>query len=89
MSESLLRRYFVHAVQRVFAINQIQNYLEMDVDTDLGPMQFIMRYASESAQSYGDNGRMLLDVEENRFLITDMSVLPDEDRRLFERYIYW
>jgi ABC-type glutathione transport system ATPase component len=89
VGESLLRRYFVHAVQRVFAIRQIQNYLELEVDTDLGPMQFIMRYASESAQSYGENGRMLLDVEDNRFLIVNMNALPDEDRRLFERFIYW
>jgi ATP-binding cassette subfamily B protein len=89
VNESLLRRYFVHAVQRVYAITQIQNYLDLQVDTDLGPMQFIMRYASESAQSYGGNGRMLLDVEDNRYLIADMNALPDEDRRLFERFIYW
>ena len=89
VSESLLKRYFVHTIQAIYSVRQVQNYLEFDTETDLGPMSFIMRYSSDSATSYGEGGKMLLDMEENRFLIPSMSDLPEPDRRLFERYIYW
>jgi len=89
VEESLLKRYFVHTIERVYSIRPIQNYLEFDVETDLGPMNIIIRYSSESAQSYGEAGKMLIDVEENRFLIPNLADLPDPDRPLFERFIYW
>ncbi len=41
------------------------------------------------AQDYGSHGKLLLDTDENRYPIPDVSALPDRDRRLFERFIYW
>ncbi len=32
---------------------------------------------------------MLLDVDENRYLIPDVTALPESDRSLFERHVYW
>lgn len=87
--EALLRRYFVHTVSRVRGIRKIQNYLEVDVDTDLGACRFIMRYTGEAAQDHGRGGKLLVDVEENRYLIPATDALPEGDRRLFERHIYW
>jgi len=31
----------------------------------------------------------LLDTDENRYLIPDLAQLPERDRTLFQRYIYW
>ena len=87
--QSLLRRYFVHTIQRVHSIRQFQNYLNIQVDTDLGPREFIMRYSGHAAYDYGQTGRMILDVEDNRYVIPDVSALPPADQQLFERYIYW
>jgi len=89
VQQSLRRRYFVHNIQRIRSIRQFQSYLEMDVETDLGPMTFVMRWAHEVAHDYGSGGKILLDVEENRYLIRNLAELPRDQRELFERYIYW
>jgi hypothetical protein len=87
--EALLRRYFVHTIERIDAIHSWHNFLTFKVRTDLGDLEFIIRYAQDAALDYGRNGKILLDLEENRYLIPDVTVLPQRDRRLFERYIYW
>jgi energy-coupling factor transporter ATP-binding protein EcfA2 len=89
ISESLLKRYFVHTVRAIHAIEIFSSYLSFDVDTDLGPVQFIMRWQHDRAQDYGAAGKMLLDTDENRYLIPDVQGLPENERRLFQRYIYW
>jgi hypothetical protein len=86
---SLCKRYFVHGVRAIRTIEQLGAYLKFEVDTDLGPMEFIMRWQSDRAQDYGANGKMLLDTEDNRFLIANVNDLSDDDRTLFQRYIYW
>lgn len=87
--QSLLRRYFVHTITAVQSIKHFQNYLSFSVQTDLGPMEFIMRWAYEAAHDYGARGKVLLDVEENRYIVPDVSALPQPGRKRFERWIYW
>lgn len=87
--ESLLKRYFVHIIKAVRRIETFPGYFNFDVETDRGPMQFMMRWQSDRAQDYGPSGKMLLDTEENRYLIPDINALPEDDRRLFLRHIYW
>jgi hypothetical protein len=71
------------------AISGSWGYLNFDVETDLGPRQFIMRWQGDKAQDYGSAGRMLVDTEENRYLVRDVEALPERDRGLFMRFIYW
>ncbi len=88
--QSLLKRYFVHTITAVESITVLHGgFLELSVDTDLGPMCFVMRHQGDRAQDYGTNGKLLLDIDENRYLITNIDDLPARDRRLFTRYIYW
>jgi hypothetical protein len=89
IEESLHKRYFVHTISSIKGIKQLGNYLEFEVETDLGPMEFMIRWQSERAHDYGSSGKMLLDTEENRYLIPDVGALEDDERRLFQRYIYW
>jgi hypothetical protein len=86
---SLLRRYLVHVIKRVHAIKQFSGFLSFEVETDLGPRDFILRYNGAAATDYGAAGRILVDVEANRYVIPDLGELPPGDRQLFERYIYW
>jgi ATP-binding cassette subfamily B protein len=86
---ALQRRYFVHIIKGIHSIRQFQNYLQFDAITDRGAQEFIIRYSSQSAHAYGDTGKILIDVEDNRYLIPDTAALPERDRALFERYIYW
>jgi len=43
IKESLLKRYFVHTISAIHSVKHFQGYLNFDVETDLGPLQFIMR----------------------------------------------
>ncbi len=89
VEESLQKRYFVHTIRAIQNLEHFQGYLNFDVETDLGPLQFIMRWQYDKAQDYGPAGKMLLDTEDNRFLVPDVETLPERDRRMFQRYIYW
>lgn len=89
LHQSLLRRYFVHEVQRIHSIKLSQNFVTFNVDTHLGPMEFIMNYVYASVWDYGLRGKIMIDVEDNRFLIPDVQCLTKSERKVFERYIFW
>ena len=89
LQQALLKRYFVQTIRSIRSISSVPGYLEFDVQTDAGPMAFTMRSASDRAQDYGTNGKMLLDTDENRYLIADLGTLPEADRALFQRFVYW
>ncbi len=86
---ALRRRYFVHTIHRIRRLRYEYGYIWMDVDTDKGPVEFTMRWATDRAVDYGRSGKILLDVDENRYLIPDMSKLSTRERTDFTRYIYW
>jgi ATP-binding cassette, subfamily B, bacterial len=48
-----------------------------------------MRWQGDKAHNFGTNGRMLIDSDENRYLIPDLQKLSETERRLFLRFIYW
>lgn len=89
VSELLSRRYLLRRIQRVYR-NQLESgYLTLDVETDAGPDQFVMRWTQGQALDYGDNGKLLIDTKENRYVVDDVDRLPKEDRERFLQYIYW
>jgi ATP-binding cassette, subfamily B, bacterial len=87
--ESLLRRYLIHTITAIDSIHEEHDYLMVKAQTDLGPREFIMKWSYDTAQDYGQKGKVLLDVEENRYVVLDVSALPDPGRSGFERFIYW
>jgi ATP-binding cassette subfamily B protein len=89
VDESLAKRYFVHEVRGIEEVRQVGTYLHFRVETDHGPVQFTMRSQTDRAQEVGEGGKMLIDTDENRYLIPDAEALPARDRAIFKRYIYW
>ena len=89
IEQSLRKRFFVHTITAIRSLEHYQGYLNFDVDTDLGPRRFIMRWQGDKAQDYGTSGKMLMDTEENRYLVRELEALPERDRGLFLRYVYW
>jgi ATP-binding cassette subfamily B protein len=89
VEESLEQRYFVHIISAVHDIHLYNGYLNFKVDTHQGPMQFMLRWQHDRAHDYGEGGKMLLDTDENRYLVPDVRHLPQRDRALFQRFIYW
>ena len=87
--EALRRRYFIHTVTRLKSIVMRYNMLSLEVETDKGPVSFFMRWAQDRAVDYGQKGKVLIDVDDNRFLIPDLEAMPLKERTDFTRYIYW
>jgi hypothetical protein len=89
VNDSLSRRYFVHTITSIDEIKLQNGILTFKVDTDLGPMEFLLRWRADRAEDYGTRGKLLHDTEENHYLIPDVRELSERDRRLFQKFIYW
>jgi hypothetical protein len=48
-----------------------------------------MRWAQDRAVDYGQKGKVLIDVNDNRYLIPDVEAMPVKERTDFTRFIYW
>lgn len=89
VEESLRRHYFIHTITRINEIAWRYGFVWMDVLTDKGPAQFMMRWQHDRAVDYGRGGKILLDVDDNRYLVPDVDALSEHERNEFVRYIYW
>jgi ATP-binding cassette subfamily B protein len=87
--EALRRHYLLRKIVRVHAIKLTAGYLDMDVDTEAGRDRFIMRWTQSQAIDFADNGKMLIDTEDNHYVVPDLELLPRRDRERFQQYVYW
>jgi ABC-type multidrug transport system ATPase subunit len=89
IDELIDRRYLLRKILRVKK-NQLESgYLNLEVETDRGPSKFTMRWTQGQALDYSENGKLLIDTCENRYVVEDVDALPAEDRERFLQYIYW
>jgi len=86
---SLDQHYFEYRITQIYRIDWKFNLLFFDVETDQGHTEFEMRWQVDRAQHYGENGMLLMDVFDNRYMIPDMDQLSRGDRKQLTRYIYW
>lgn len=86
---ALARRYFIHIITKVLTVTDRYGCVAFEVETDKGPASFLMRWSYDCAIDYGKRGKMLIDLDENRYLIADVDALPPRERNDFLRYIYW
>jgi ATP-binding cassette subfamily B protein len=87
--EALARRYFLRRITGIDDIKLECGYLLFKVRTDHGPTEFTMRWTQSQVQDFGAGGKVLLDVEDNRFLVSDVDELPPRERDLMQRFVYW
>ena len=59
------------------------------MESDVGPRTVTMRWTQSQALDFGPSGKMLVDTEENRWVIPRLDDLPPADREQFLRYVYW
>jgi ATP-binding cassette subfamily B protein len=89
VEQALRRRYFIRMITAIEAIELKYGLLSFRVQTDRGPAQFTMRNSHSQAQDYSTTGKLLIDVDDNRYLVADLETLPRRQQSLFRRYIYW
>lgn len=87
--QALTRRYFVHTVTRLRHIGWKYGFVAVDADTDKGPVSFLMPWRHDRAFDYGQRGKVLIDVNDNRYLIPDLEKWSASEQHEFQRYIYW
>ena len=46
-------------------------------------------WSQAQVQDFGESGKVLLDLDDNRFLVPDVEALPPKEQELFLRYVYW
>ncbi|MCI0334421.1 MAG: DUF1854 domain-containing protein [Planctomycetes bacterium] len=86
---ALDRRYWLQTITGVDEIRLELGHLTLSVRTDHGPRRFTMRWSQSQVQDFGDRGKVLLDLDDNRYLVPDVEALPQRERDLFQRYVYW
>jgi ATP-binding cassette subfamily B protein len=86
---ALARHYFIREIEAIESIVQQYGLLDFQVYTNRGPVEFTIRSNHSSAQDFGARGKLLIDVDDNRFLVRDIDALPRKQQALFRRYIYW
>jgi ATP-binding cassette subfamily B protein len=89
IEKALARRYFIRRITALHAIELEHGLLTFRVETDRGPAEFTMRNSHGHAQDFGDTGKLLIDVADNRFLVENVEALPRRQQTLFRRFIYW
>jgi len=87
--EALDRRYFVHTIRRIHKIGWQYGLVRLEVETDKGPAEVLLRWQHSRAVDYGRGGKVLIDVYENRYLIGDLAALSPKEQQEFRRIIYW
>jgi ATP-binding cassette subfamily B protein len=86
---ALARRSLVRRIDRVHGARLAHGYLDLDVETDVGRQAFTIRWTASQAVDFGTDGKMLIDTEENRWVVPQVEALPKPDRERFLHYVYW
>jgi ATP-binding cassette, subfamily B, bacterial len=89
IQSALDRRYLLREIKRINDIDLKFGFVDFDVETETGQAQFSMRWTQSQAIDYGNNGKLIIDTEENRYLVRDIASLPPADREKFLQYVYW
>jgi ABC-type multidrug transport system ATPase subunit len=87
--EALERRYLLHDIRSIAGIRLEHGLLDFEVETDQGAHRFTMRWSQSFVQDFGPRGKLLLDVDDNRWLVADVEALPRRQQLLFRRHVYW
>lgn len=89
VDDQLAGRYLVHVIERIRDVRLTGDYLELQVHTHLGRMDFTVRRRPDRVQDYGQHGKLLLDEDKNQYLIPDLRRLSPRERTIFSRYVDW
>jgi hypothetical protein len=89
VQRDLSTHYCERVIRRVHGVRTEYGLLFFRVETQRGEEEFIMPWRGDRAEDYGENGKVLLDSLDNRYIIPDTRELPPADFRRFKGVIYW
>jgi hypothetical protein len=86
---SLQKQCYEKEILEIHEIREQYGFLFFYVRTNEGWKKFVTPWRSDRAEDYSENGKVLLDAYDNRYIIPDVTALPPADRRRLTSYIYW
>ncbi|MHB0934982.1 MAG: DUF1854 domain-containing protein [Armatimonadota bacterium] len=89
VQQTLGKYYYEQQISRIFCVTLKHDLLFFNVQTDRGREEFIMPWRHDRAEEYDEHGKVLLDALDNRYIIPDVTALPEGDRKELIRFIYW
>jgi len=81
------RRYIVPEIQRILSTRRRGDAMEWVVETDRGTRTFLTRHLRDQLRNPSPTRLSLIDVEGNRYHITDVAALDPESRRRLESHL--
>ena len=82
--QELARRYLTARIQALTSVRQEFGVTYWQVRTDRGERDFVVQNLSESSLWLSESHLLIIDVDNNRFEITDIAALDASSRRLLE-----
>jgi ATP-binding cassette, subfamily B, bacterial len=89
VKNALKRRYLLRKITRVYEAKLKLGYLDLTIETEWGQEVITLRWTQSQAIDFGDNGKLIIDTKENRYIVEDIEDLPTADRERFLQYVYW
>ena len=90
IGHELTKRYFIHYISKILSIKEDIGFLTWQVETDKGEMEFLTKnHERRTVIEMGNNGRIIFDLDNNRYEIENLDALPPADKALFFKYVYW
>jgi hypothetical protein len=86
---SLQKQYYEQTILRIHVIKCEYGLLFLDVETQRGREKLMMPWRHERAQDFGEDGKVLIDAFDNRYVIPNVSALTPAEQRRFRSFIYW
>lgn len=87
LQKALERRYFIPVIRKVLKIEEFWIDQTWTVITDRGPRQFTVQ-GRDSVRFLSDRGMLLMDMNDNRYLLTDRTALDRDSQRWVERFVW-
>ena len=84
VEEEIEQRYMTAIIKRVDSLKSEFGVSYWEVETDRGSREFVVRNVSENAQWITDRRLLLLDVDGNRFEISNLEVMDKRSRGLIQ-----
>ncbi|MFT4640314.1 MAG: hypothetical protein ACI8T1_003641 [Verrucomicrobiales bacterium] len=88
LTGALQRRYLLRLTLGIHELRLSQGFLDFDIESTSGRTQFIMRWTNGKATEFGENGKLIVDMEGNRYVVEDIDAPPEADREKFLQYVY-
>jgi len=89
INEALGKHYYAYDILRINDIKWEFGLLHFDVETNKGPRKFSMRWEQHRAIDFGERGKIIMDIFDDRYIIPDVEALHHLERDAFTRYVFW